>query len=221
MLKPSRFLLMVLGAGGLPYALSSTTRLEDNPPAATAEAEGSAGATEPTTAQGVVAQPPGSRAKTLGPPRLDTSLEGSGVNQLEQVFRFDVTTAWVMGHWSRVSTSLAELNLQGYRVPLVTGTKDSDLAGSLSYYFNPQQRVQRITFQGTTGDARPLVGLLVARHGFIRVVDKDPRLFLYQVKEGRTVIGDLRITPSAIVRMDDPHARFDVVLTMTRPKALK
>ena len=67
------------------------------------------------------------------------------------------TSAWVLARWPRVSTRLANLDLQGYRVPLVSGTADGDLAGSLTYYFNSQQRVQRITFIGSTGDARPLV----------------------------------------------------------------
>ena len=64
---------------------------------------------------------------------------------LAEVLRFDVTVAWVMQRWPRVSTGLPYLQLQGYRVPLVTGTTVADLAGSLTYYFNAQQQVQRIT----------------------------------------------------------------------------
>ncbi len=61
------------------------------------------------------------------------------------MLRFDVTVEWVMQRWPRVSTGLPYLQLQGYRVPLVTGTKVADLAGSLTYYFNARQQVQRIT----------------------------------------------------------------------------
>jgi len=56
----------------------------------------------------------------------------------------------VISRWPRVSAGLAELQLQGYRVPLVSGTTANDLAGALTYYFNSRQQVQRITFQGTT-----------------------------------------------------------------------
>ena len=137
--------------------------------------------------------------------------------QLADVLRFDATTPWIFGHWSRVSTALAEIDLQGYRVALITGTGEADLAGSLTYYFNKSQVVQRITLHGTTGDARPLVGLLTAQHGFTREMADDPSLFLYRVRKGRTVRGELRIKPAPIVRKDDAHARFDVSLVMDRP----
>ena len=47
---------------------------------------------------------------------------------------------------------LAELDVQGYRVPLVTGTSRDDLAGSLTYYFDKTHHVTHIHFRGTTGD---------------------------------------------------------------------
>ncbi len=140
------------------------------------------------------------------------------VRKIEDVFRFDITTAWVLGHWPRVSAGLAELDTQGYRVPLVTGTSEADLAGALTYYFNPQQQVERITFQGATGDTRRLVALLASRFGFQRETTEDASLFLYQVKEDRKVISELRIKPSRIVRNDAPHSRFEVALRIQRPK---
>ena len=51
-----------------------------------------------------------------------TSIEGSPVGDLAEVFRFDVTTDWILRRWPRVSTGLAEIQLQGYRVPLMTGS---------------------------------------------------------------------------------------------------
>ena len=51
----------------------------------------------------------------------------------------------------------AELDLQGYRVAYVSGTAETDIAGSLSYYFDNTHRLRRIAFNGTTGDARRLV----------------------------------------------------------------
>ena len=71
---------------------------------------------------------------------------------LAEVLRFDATVDWVLQRWPRVTTGLPYLQLQGYRVPLVTGTGLADVAGSLTYYFNARQQVQRITFRGTTGD---------------------------------------------------------------------
>ncbi len=145
------------------------------------------------------------------------------VHPLEEVLRFDVTTAWVLGNWPRVSADLAELDLQGYRVPLVSGTADSDVAGSLTYYFNPKQRVERITFFGTTGDATKLVAILESRYGFKRVVVPEPNIFVYQVKSWMygKVTSEMRIRTAPVVRSNIPHTRFEVALLIDRPSSMK
>ena len=74
------------------------------------------------------------------------------VQDPSSVFHFQITPEWIVAHWPAVSTGLAQLQLEGYRVPLVTGTARHDLAGSLTYYFNAEQKLQQITFVGTTGD---------------------------------------------------------------------
>lgn len=145
-------------------------------------------------------------------------VEGTRVGHLGEVLRFNVTSGWVLQRWPRVSTGLAELPLQGYRVPLVTGTKATDLAGSLTYYFNSQQQVQRITFQGTTGDARELVRLLTTRYEFARRLTNDPGLFVYEVAHpGGKPVSVLKIRPARVVKSSDPRQRFEVDLVMERP----
>jgi hypothetical protein len=151
----------------------------------------------------------------LAPP-IDRS-QPLTVQPIQAALRWDVTPAWILGNWPRVSTSLAELDMQGYRVALVTGTTEGDLAGSLTYYFDREQRLQRIAFQGKTGDARPLVDWLTSKHQFTRMLGPDPQMFLYQAKQGRQVISELRITNSPVVRQGQPHERFDVWLLMGRP----
>ena len=54
------------------------------------------------------------------PPRADRL----PLPSLAEVLRLDVTVEWVLQRWPRVTTGLPQLQLQGYRVPLVTGTKD-------------------------------------------------------------------------------------------------
>lgn len=135
---------------------------------------------------------------------------------LAEIINLDVSKNWVFGHWPRVSTSLSSLDLEGLRVPLVTGGGAQDLAGSLTYYFNEQQRVERIVFRGTTGDAGPLVALLQMRFGFQRQLTNDPRLFLYRPRKRGRIQSELRIEPRGVVRRDAPQERFDVWLTLQR-----
>jgi len=138
---------------------------------------------------------------------------------LDEVFRFDLTIRDVLARWPRVSTSLADLQLQGYRVPLVTGPAETDLAGALTYYFNSYQQLQRITFQGTTGDGRQLVEFLVRRYGFQRRLTNDPSLFVYEVPRlGGPSQSMLRLKLAPTLKADLPHQRFDVWLVIERPE---
>jgi hypothetical protein len=172
---------------------------------------GSSGAQTPATDP----LPQQSAAQTAAVPPDGVPLQG-----MAEVFRFDVTTGWILHRWPRVSTGLAELPLQGYRVPLVTGTAQGDLAGSLTYYFNPQQQIERITFQGVTGDARELVTLLTDRYDFTRRLTNDPGLFVYEVpRPGKEPVSVLKIRSVPVVTATEPHGRFKVDLVIQRPQA--
>ena len=210
MIKRSTVLFAVLSAAGVPYLAS--TRLGDAaqetaPPAS--EQQPAAQEAGPSAVPGAASQE--SRIPTLANSPLE-------IQQLSQVLRFEITVGWVLGHWSRVSTSLAELDLQGYRVALVTGTTEGDLAGSLTYYFNTKQQLERITFSGNTGVTRPLVMLVSSRFQFVGETTDDPSQGIYRVRKGRKIKGELRIKPAPIVRRQDGRARFAVNLTIDRPE---
>lgn len=202
-IRHAGFAALMLGTVGVPYAVSSWNRPTASLPVTTPAAAAS------TAAAGAAVSAPAYTGPSLG----------GQVGNVAEVFRFDVTPAWVMGNWPRVSAGLAEIDLQGYRVPLSTGPRQADVAGSLTYYFNRQQQVERITFQGTTGDARELLAWLTSAHGFQQVKAGGPHQYVYRVQERGRVLSELVITPSRVVRMDSPHARFDVSLSMRRPKA--
>ena len=147
----------------------------------------------------------------------DLPVEGVPVNRLAEVFRFDVSTGWVMQRWPRVSTGMSDLQLQGYRVPLMTGTEVTDLAGSLTYYFNAEQQVERITFRGATGDARELIELVTKRYRFTRRMTNNPGLFVYEsvhAKHKRHSILQVRLAP--VVKSSNPYRKFDVTLSIER-----
>lgn len=198
------FALLLLGAIGAPYLLSSATSKskDDSKTEADLTAQELAAVSQ---LSGVLSNggKKGSRFEQNGP-------------RLEQVFSFGVSTGWVLGSWPRVSTALADLDLQGYRVPLVSGTRTDDIAGSLTYYFGNEQRVERITFVGTTGDARRLVAILAAQHAFARQMTDDPSVHLYQSRKRRRIMGELRIRTSQVVRADSLHSRFALSLEMWR-----
>jgi hypothetical protein len=138
---------------------------------------------------------------------------------LNQVFDFGVTPAWVLGQWPRVSTKLADIEQLGYRVPLVSGTRPDDLAGSLTYYFNLEHELQRISFQGSTADGRRLIALLERKFGFKHQPTTDPNLYLYQVLWSGKPKGQCWFNPSDVVVASQRYSTFHVRLTIDRPSS--
>jgi hypothetical protein len=145
------------------------------------------------------------------------AIEGAPAEDFGEVLRFDVTPDWIIQRWPRVSTGLSYMQLQGYRVPMVTGTKPTDLAGSLTYYFNAQQQVQRITFHGATGDPQRLIQLLTSRHAFARRLTNDPGLIVFEApQENGQRASTLKLTSVGVVKSSDPRRRLNVELAINR-----
>ena len=136
---------------------------------------------------------------------------------LGEVLRFDITKNWVFQRWQRKSTALAELDLFGVRVPLVTGTSLHDLAGSLTYYFDAQGQVQRISLLGSTGNTTQLEQMVTQHYGLQLQGSAFAGQRLYQLRGGENVYSELSIRPAAVLRSDMPHESFTVELHLQRP----
>lgn len=148
-------------------------------------------------------------------------IEGAPVRHLGEIFQFQVSPDWVIRRWPRVSAGMSHMEMQGYRVPLVTGTQIHDLAGALTYYFNSERRVQRITFQGTTGDYRYLVHLLQGSYGFTARPTALPSVSLYEVPSARnTPKSFLWIESTKIYEDDEIHTRYRLNLVLERPERI-
>jgi len=143
-------------------------------------------------------------------------LEGARFRSLAEVFRFDVTKEWVYRNWARKSTGLADPELFGIRVPLVTGTGMSDLAGSLTYYFNSQGQVQHISFIGRTADTTKFVHFITSTYKLQRV-EAPAGEQLYQKQRSGLVQSELRTQPDAVLWSTSPHGSFQVELALERP----
>jgi hypothetical protein len=145
-------------------------------------------------------------------------LEGPAVADLADVLRFDITPAWVIERWPRVMNARhAAGDLQAYRVPLVSGAKTIDVAGSLTYYFDEQQKLQRIQFQGQTGDTSTLVNFLSQQHKFERRTSGDPSQIVYDVRRDGRAVSQLIVRNSPLLDASLPQSRYRIELTLERP----
>ncbi len=136
---------------------------------------------------------------------------------LQQIFRFDVQPQWVTARWPRVSHCLGESRLLGYRVPLVTCPTPSDIHGSLTYYFDDSQQVQRIIFKGWTGDPAKLTSLVTDQFGLQR--QKSLAAGLYLKKSWGKLKGVLRLDHPPVAQQDLPTEKFMVLMELINPKS--
>lgn len=134
------------------------------------------------------------------------------VADFRDVFRFDVTPNWVKSRWPRVSACVTEDGMEGFRVPLVTGTEVTDLHGSLTYYFDGTHQVQRIEFYGFTGDVSRLVDLMTNQFGMQAHPTHAAGLYTRDY-HGRPVSA-LRVINASVVRADQPNQQLQVMIEL-------
>ncbi|MEK6248141.1 MAG: hypothetical protein N2C12_08170, partial [Planctomycetales bacterium] len=139
---------------------------------------------------------------------------------LDQALNFNATITWVFHRWPQVSTGMVDGKLFGYRVPLVTGTAEDDVTGSLTYYFGPDKELRRITLKGDTGDAHKLVKWLSTQFGLVQQAADKRGVFVYRANRKNST-SELKVRPRAIMRSSDPHQRFEVALVLDRPATEK
>jgi len=142
-------------------------------------------------------------------------LVGGPIQDLREVLRFDISPDWVMSRFSRVTTVLADTDLEGLRVPLVTGTGPADLAGSITYYFDGMGKLQRVMLHGFTGDATRMVATMTQHYG----LQAEPSLDagVYTRRWNGTPVHFLRLTRAPVVYSDALHHKLIVYMELNQP----
>ncbi|MEX2142695.1 MAG: DUF6690 family protein [Pirellulales bacterium] len=205
--------LFLVAAGVLPYLSSewsNASRSAANGDASTAGETSTASGVAVTSSTLSAVLP----AVTTAPQPARPQPGELPVIDLVEAIRFDVTPSWLFQRWPRVVTGLPEGELQGYRVPLITGTREDDIAGSLTYYFNARQACQKITLQGSVGDPRKLSAHVVGRFGLLRQTSGDAGLHLYQTRWNGKPVSELKIKAVPVVKASAPHARYDIEMVL-------
>lgn len=148
---------------------------------------------------------------------LQPRADGVPARHLGEIFNFDVTPAWIMSRWSRVSTQAGPPEFQGYRVPLLTGLRQGDLAGSITYCFDDQNKLQRLTFEGTTDDPTRLVKLVSDRFGFKAIKAPSPGLQQYAIRWNGYTGSRLNVRMAGVIDAGKPKTRFSIDLEINLP----
>jgi hypothetical protein len=182
-----------------------------------ATATGASEAVLTTGQSGVAAGSSTKSSAAAQKPGEPASLEGVPPQTLREVLRFDITIPGIIYRWPRVSSGLSELDLHGYRVPFTSGPSEGEVAGSLTYYFNKKQQLDRIIFVGTCADARLLVTIVTGSYELKRVIVNDPGMAFYQRKSWGKSHSELRVRPARVIRSDAASKRFEFEMALKRP----
>jgi hypothetical protein len=135
---------------------------------------------------------------------------------IDQTLRFDRTREWVYQQWGRTTIVPGDGDLLGVRVAWVSGTRRGDLAGSLTYYFDAQGRMQHLSFRGQTADPAPLVTFLTRTYEFERKAAPAGEQLL-QVARGGHVHSEMRVSLRSVDRNTTPQGGYALQLEMGRP----
>ncbi|MFT5526062.1 MAG: hypothetical protein ACI9HK_004033 [Pirellulaceae bacterium] len=139
---------------------------------------------------------------------------GPRVAHFHEIINPTVTPPWVLSRWPRVTTTLAELGMQGFRVPVTTGPELDDIAGALTYYFDEHDKLKRITLDGFTGDERRLVTFCEQQLKFTKQ-SKLGKLWVSQW-HGR-VTSAMRLSYAPVMERNAAHKRYEVMLEYNPP----
>lgn len=159
---------------------------------------------------------------TLGTPTLtqiqqqpSTSIGGGTVPDLREVLRFDISPAWLPQRFSRVTTVTADVQMDGLRVPLITGTRPNDIAGSLTYFFDASQSLKRIQLHGMTGDPSHLAHLMVNFYQLKQEQSLGGQLFTSRWNNRITSM--MQIAPAPVIYAGADHSKYIVFLELNQP----
>lgn len=151
-----------------------------------------------------------------GPDLSSVPMEFMPTGNLNEIIRFDIRPDWVKQRWPRVSMTSSDSGLHGMRVALVTGTNRSDLHGSLTYHFDRNQSLQRISFQGWTGEPSRLIQLLTQAYKFQQ---KPTHLAgLYVASDWGTPKSAMLMQHPSVIRAENPTQQVGVMLEINNPQ---
>lgn len=139
------------------------------------------------------------------------------IDDIREVIRFDMTPMALPQRFGQVTTLTGYAPFDVYRVALVSGTRPSDLVGTLTYFFNESKAVQRIQFNGTTGDPSMIAGMMVQYYGLRPEASLGGQLFTSRWNNRITSL--LQVRPANVISAASPNTNYLLFLELNQPSA--
>ena len=138
---------------------------------------------------------------------------------IEEAFSFShVSPEWILRYFPRVKNVSIHPQMVSYRVPLVTGTELIDVAGSMTYEFDNRQTLRRMTFVGSTGDAKEIVAMAQHKYGLVSRETHQPNLYVFEkVAPNGNVRDVLHVMISRTLDKNSRLTAYEIKLRLYRP----
>lgn len=154
-----------------------------------------------------------------GVPAASSAMPGpspsGNISDFREVLRFDIGPSFVTSRFAQVTTVAANRQFDAYRVPFVSGTRPTDIAGTLTYYFDANQTVQRIQMQGSMGDPAVLAQLMVAFYHL--APEKSLGGQFYATRWNGRVTSMMLVSPAPIIHAGATYGKYSVFLELNQP----
>jgi hypothetical protein len=134
---------------------------------------------------------------------------------LREAIRFDMTPMALTQRFAPVTTLAGYSQFDVYRIGLVTGSQPTDLAGTVTYYFDANKAVQRIQFFGNTGDPSMVIGMMVQFYRLQPEAALGGQLFT--TRWNNRVTSFLHVRPAAVVQAGYSNSNYQVFLELNQP----
>ena len=137
------------------------------------------------------------------------------VYDFREVLRFDMTPSALMQRFQRITTVLSETQFDGMRVPFVSGTMPTDIAGSLSYFFDRQQSLRRVQMTGMMGDPSMLTQLMTQYYQL--KPEQTLGGTLHTTRWNNRVTSVLQVNLAPVIDSTNQLQRYQVFLELNQP----
>jgi hypothetical protein len=137
------------------------------------------------------------------------------VANFAEVIRLDANSTWVKSRWDRISVFATGDGLTAFRCDLVTGMNQGDLHGCLTYFFDRQDKVAKISFRGWCGDPSPIKNFAITSWKLEPKDGKSSSVFV--ARSWRVTRGALILQNAPIIRRDQPHEQVAVFFEVAAP----
>jgi|694.fasta_scaffold00715_3 hypothetical protein len=136
------------------------------------------------------------------------STPGPATIDLRAWLRWDLPRGYLLWQHPNAAIVPTERNLLGYRIPFTTGLQSQDLTGTLTYYFDAKDQLQRMELSAASGNPWPMTQWLLPQFHLQPIASLQPNIRLAILKSREKTQSLLAVATGEAPSASSPHELF-------------